>query len=67
MNNLSRAGAPIEAQVNRDAWPAALKVNREIEERLREGGPEVWEGRVCASGKRKIALALGAVGPAMGR
>jgi len=53
----------------RCAWAisAALKVYREIGEKLREGGPEAWEGRVGASGKRKIALALGAIGPAMGR
>ena len=53
----------------RCAWAisAALKVYREIGEKLREGGPEAWEGRVGASGKRKIALALMAVGPAMGR
>ena len=53
----------------RCAWAisAALKVYREIGEELRDGGPEAWEGRVGASGKRKIALALGAVGPAMRR
>ena len=53
----------------RCAWAisAALKVYREIGENLRTGGPEAWESRVGASGKRKIALALGAVGPAMGR
>ena len=53
----------------RCAWAisAALKVYREIGEKLRQGGPEAWEGRVGASGKRKVALALGAVGPAMGR
>jgi phytoene synthase len=53
----------------RCAWAisAALKVYREIGEKLREGGPEAWEGRVGASGKRKVALALGAVGPALRR
>ena len=53
----------------RCAWAisAALAVYREIGERLREGGPEAWEGRVSASKGRKMALALGAVGPAMGR
>ena len=53
----------------RCAWAisAALKVYREIGQKLREGGPEAWEGRVGASNGRKIALALGAVGPAMGR
>ena len=53
----------------RCAWAisAALKVYREIGQKLREGGPEAWEGRVGASSGRKIALALGAVGPAMGR
>ena len=53
----------------RCAWAisAALSVYREIGERLREGGPEAWEGRVSASKGRKMALAAGAVGPAMGR
>ena len=53
----------------RCAWAisAALKVYREIGQKLRDGGPEAWEGRVGASSGRKIALALGAVGPAMGR
>ena len=53
----------------RCAWAisAALKVYREIGEELRKGGPEAWEGRVGASKGRKIGLALGAVGPAMGR
>ena len=53
----------------RCAWAisAALKVYREIGGKLREGGPEAWEGRVGASGKRKVVLALGSVGPAMGR
>ena len=53
----------------RCAWAisAALKVYREIGENLRKGGPQAWEGRVGASNGRKIALALGAVGPAMGR
>ena len=53
----------------RCAWAisAALKVYREIGENLRKGGPEAWEQRVGASKGRKMALALGAVGPAMGR
>ena len=53
----------------RCAWAisAALSVYREIGERLREGGPEAWSGRVSASKGRKMALAMGAVGPAMGR
>ena len=53
----------------RCAWAisAALAVYREIGERLRDGGPEAWEGRVSASKGRKITLALGAVGPSMGR
>ena len=53
----------------RCAWAisAALAVYREIGERLREGGPDAWEGRVSASKGRKVALALGAVGPAIGR
>ena len=53
----------------RCAWAisAALAVYREIGERLRAGGYEAWEGRVSASKGRKMALALGAVGPAMGR
>jgi len=53
----------------RCAWAisAALAVYREIGERLREGGPEAWNGRVSARKGRKMALALGAVGPAMRR
>jgi len=53
----------------RCAWAisAALSVYREIGERLRDGGPEAWQGRVSASKGRKIALAMGAAGPAMGR
>jgi len=53
----------------RCAWAisAALAVYREIGERLREGGPDAWNGRVSASKGRKMALALGAVGPAIGR
>jgi len=53
----------------RCAWAisAALAVYREIGERLRAGGFEAWNGRVSASKGRKLALALGAVGPAMGR
>ena len=49
------------------AISAALSVYREIGERLREGGPEAWAGRVSASKGRKIALALVAAGPAAGR
>ena len=53
----------------RCAWAisAALAVYREIGERLRDGGPKVWEGRVSASNGRKLALAFGAVGPTIGR
>jgi len=53
----------------RCAWAisAALKVYREIGENLRIGGPEAWETRVGASNGRKVALALGAVGPALRR
>ncbi|WP_017930557.1 phytoene/squalene synthase family protein [Robiginitomaculum antarcticum] len=53
----------------RCAWAisAALSVYREIGQRLREGGPQAWEGRVSASKPRKITLALGAVGPALTR
>jgi len=53
----------------RCAWAisAALAVYREIGERLKAGGPEAWEGRVSASKGRKMALALGAVGPAIRR
>ena len=53
----------------RCAWAisAALAVYREIGERLRAGGHEAWEGRVSATKGRKMALALGAVRPAMGR
>jgi len=53
----------------RCAWAisAALSVYREIGERLRQGGPKAWQGRVSASKGRKMALAMGAAGPAMGR
>ena len=53
----------------RCAWAisAALSVYREIGERLRDGGPEAWQGRVSASKGRKMALAISAAGPAMGR
>ena len=53
----------------RCAWAisAALSVYREIGEKLRDAGPEAWEQRVSASGGRKVALAMGAMGPAMAR
>ncbi len=53
----------------RCAWAisAALKVYREIGEVLRRDGPDAWAGRVGASNGRKVALALGAIGPAMMR
>ncbi|WP_427451219.1 phytoene/squalene synthase family protein [Litorimonas sp. WD9-15] len=53
----------------RCAWAitAALSVYREIGEVLRAGGPAAWEGRVGAGTGRKVRLALGAAGPAMGR
>ncbi len=53
----------------RCAWAisAALAVYREIGQTLRANGPQAWHGRVGASKSRKIALALGAVRPAMGR
>ena len=53
----------------RCAWAisAALSVYREIGEKLRAAGPEAWEQRVSASGGRKVALAIGAVGPTMAR
>ncbi|MEP1230863.1 MAG: phytoene/squalene synthase family protein [Litorimonas sp.] len=53
----------------RCAWAinAALKVYREIGENLRKGGPQAWEARVGASKGRKIALAMGAIGGAVGR
>ncbi len=53
----------------RCAWAilAALKVYREIGEVLRKGGPEAWENRVGAGKGRKLALALGAGGPAVMR
>jgi phytoene synthase len=53
----------------RCAWAisAALAVYREIGERLRAGGPEAWSDRVSASKGRKMALALGAIGPTMRR
>ncbi|WP_418152815.1 phytoene/squalene synthase family protein [Litorimonas sp. RW-G-Af-16] len=48
----------------RCAWAisAALKVYREIGQRLRDAGPQGWEGRISASKNRKIVLALSAVG-----
>jgi len=59
----------IKALDFRCAWAisAALKVYREIGEVLRSGGPEAWEGRVGASKGRKLALAIGAAGPAIKR
>jgi phytoene synthase len=53
----------------RCAWAisAALSVYREIGEKLRDAGPQAWEHRVSASGGRKVALALGAIGPAIRR
>ena len=50
----------------RCAWAisAALNVYREIGEVLRRDGPNAWSGRVGASKGRKVALALGAMGPA---
>jgi phytoene synthase len=53
----------------RCAWAitAALNVYREIGEVLRRQGPNAWAGRVGAGKTRKIALALGAIGPAMAR
>jgi phytoene synthase len=53
----------------RCAWAisAALCVYREIGEKLRAAGPQGWEQRISASGPRKTALALRAVGPAMRR
>ncbi len=53
----------------RCAWAisAALSVYREIGETLRERGPEAWKARVSASNGRKMALALGAIGPALSR
>lgn len=53
----------------RCAWAisAALSVYREIGQSLRKAGPEGWQGRVSASKGRKIALALGAMGPAITR
>lgn len=53
----------------RCAWAisAALSVYRDIGEKLRAAGPNAWEQRVSAIGGRKVALAIGAMGPAMGR
>ena len=50
----------------RCAWAisAALSVYRDIGEKLRHIGSDAWEQRVSASGGRKVALALSAVGPA---
>ncbi|GHA83430.1 phytoene synthase [Algimonas arctica] len=51
----------------RCAWAisAALSVYREIGEVLRREGPDAWHGRVGASNRRKMILALAAGGPAM--
>lgn len=53
----------------RCAWAiiAALRVYREIGEVLRREGPEAWQGRVGASKRRKMALALSAGRPAAWR
>ena len=53
----------------RCAWAitAALSVYREIGESLRAAGPDAWQGRVSASKGRKIALAMGAMGPVVVR
>lgn len=63
------AKAGIKELPFRCAWAisAALSVYREIGQRLREGGPQAWDGRVSASKSRKIALALGALSPAITR
>ena len=59
----------IKALPFRCAWAisSALNVYREIGEQLKVGGAEAWAGRVSASKGRKLALALGAVGPAISR
>jgi len=53
----------------RCAWAisAALSVYREIGQTLRAEGPMAWENRVSASSGRKMALAAGAIRPAMFR
>ncbi len=53
----------------RCAWgiSAALNVYRDIGETLRKNGPEAWQKRVGASKGRKMALALGAIRPALSR
>jgi len=53
----------------RNGWAilTALKVYRDIGQRLCDLGPEGWDGRVSTGKGRKIALASGAVFPAMGR
>jgi len=63
------AKAGIKELPFRCAWAisAALSVYREIGETLRAAGPEAWSGRVSASKGRKMALALGAIGPTMRR
>jgi len=63
------AKAGIKELPFRCAWAisAALSVYREIGEKLRAAGPQGWESRISASGGRKTALALGAVGPALRR
>lgn len=68
-NYYDSAKVGIKALDFRCAWAinAALKVYREIGETLRADGHEAWHGRVGASKGRKLALALGAVGGAVGR
>lgn len=53
----------------RCAWAisAALKVYREIGEKLRTGGPNAWEQRVSTSKSRKIWLAMSGIAPAARR
>ncbi|WP_428408500.1 phytoene/squalene synthase family protein [Hyphococcus sp.] len=40
------------------AVAAARNIYRDIGRRIREGGPDVWRGRVAVSGPRKASLAL---------
>ena len=50
----------------RDGWAilTALRVYREIGEKVRRMGPDAWAGRASTSTGRKLALATGALGDA---
>ncbi|MBC6402551.1 MAG: phytoene/squalene synthase family protein [Hyphomonadaceae bacterium] len=68
-NYYASARVGIRELTFRCAWAisAALAVYRAIGEKLRDGGPESWEGRVSLSGGKKTALVIGALGPTLKR